>query len=193
MFRFQGYWRDVGTVESLWEAHMDVLSQNELVLERSDWPMYTRAWKTKLSAAQTRNAEHTDCLIHDQCTFEGKAKSSVIFCGAEIGKYSIVKDSVVMPNAKIGKGVHIEHAIIGEGALIKDGAIVKEPPATLWSLDLTRPCFRNQPFVPNRPDCFRMYTKRTLAGECLFILKKFLQQNISSEINPSDFYTKSDP
>ncbi|EFU41291.1 glucose-1-phosphate adenylyltransferase [Paenibacillus vortex V453] len=119
-FRFQGYWRDVGTVESLWEAHMDVLSQNELVLERADWPMYTRAWKTKLTAARTRNAEHTDCLIHDQCTFEGKAKSSVVFCGAEIGKYSIVKDSVVMPNAKIGKGVHVEHAIIGEGAIIKD-------------------------------------------------------------------------
>ncbi|WP_456289978.1 glucose-1-phosphate adenylyltransferase [Paenibacillus sp. AK002] len=149
-FRFQGYWRDVGTVESLWEAHMDVLSQNELVLERADWPMYTRAWKTKLSAARTRNVEHTDCLIHDQCTFEGKAKSSVIFCGSEIGKYSIVKDSVVMPNARIGKGVHIEHAIIGEGAVIKDGAVVKGAPGSVvvvgpYETVLPKPTVRTQP------------------------------------------------
>ena len=137
---------------------MDVLSQNELVLERSDWPMYTRAWKTKLSAARTRNAEHTDCLIHDQCTFEGKAKSSVIFCGAEIGKYSIVKDSVVMPNAKIGKGVHIEHAIIGEGALIKDGAIVKEPRQRCgrWTLrDRASETNHSYPTVPTASGCIR--------------------------------------
>jgi len=149
-FRFQGYWRDVGTVESLWEAHMDVLSQTELVLERTEWPMYTRAWKTKPAAARTRHTEHVDSLIHDQCAFEGKAKNSVIFCGAEIGKYSIVKDSVVMPNAKVGKGTHIEHAIIGEGAIIKDGAIVKGAPGNVvvvgpYETVLPKPTVRTQP------------------------------------------------
>ncbi|NMO95924.1 glucose-1-phosphate adenylyltransferase [Paenibacillus lemnae] len=124
-FRFKGYWRDVGTVESLWEAHMDVLDQTDLVLENEQWPMFTRPWRTKITAHPSRPLEAGDSFIHDSCYFEGKAKRSVIFCGAEIGKQSLVKDSVVMPNVKIGKGVHIEHAIIGEGAVIKDGAIVK--------------------------------------------------------------------
>ncbi|UNK20883.1 glucose-1-phosphate adenylyltransferase [Paenibacillus sp. N3/727] len=127
-FRFQGYWRDVGTVESLWEAHMDVLNQTDLILEQQDWPMYTRSWRTKLAARRMRSIDNSDSLIHDTCTFEGRAKRSVIFCGAEIGKLSSVKDSVVMPNVKIGKGAHVEHAIIGEGAIIKDGAIVKGAP-----------------------------------------------------------------
>ncbi|GAB6930201.1 glucose-1-phosphate adenylyltransferase [Paenibacillus sp. JCM 10914] len=149
-FPFQGYWRDVGTVESLWEAHMDILNQTEFVLEREDWPMYTRPLMNKLSPTLVRNMEHTDSLIDDQCSFEGKAKSSVIFCGAEIGKYSIVKDSVVMPNARIGKGTQIEHAIIGEGAIIRDGAVVKGSPGNVivvgpYETILPKPTVRTQP------------------------------------------------
>ncbi|OOC61049.1 glucose-1-phosphate adenylyltransferase [Paenibacillus ihbetae] len=149
-FRFQGYWRDVGTVESLWEAHMDVLRASELVLERTDWPMYTRPWMSKPSTARTRNHEHADCLIHEHCSFEGKAKNSVVFCGAEIGKYSIVKDSVIMPNAKVGKGVHIEHAIIGEGAVIRDGAVVKGSLGNVvvvgpYETVMPKPTIRTQP------------------------------------------------
>ncbi|MEK3735367.1 MULTISPECIES: glucose-1-phosphate adenylyltransferase [Paenibacillus] len=149
-YRFQGYWRDVGTVQSLWEAHMDVLRGRELVLERQDWPMFTRPWLTRATAARARMTDYADCLIHDQCTFEGKAKSSVIFCGAEIGKYSLVKDSVVMPNAKIGKAAHIEHAIIGEGAVIKDGAVVQGSPGHVvvvgpYETVLPKPTVRTQP------------------------------------------------
>ncbi|WP_054955836.1 glucose-1-phosphate adenylyltransferase [Paenibacillus dakarensis] len=127
-YRFQGYWRDVGTVESLWEAHMDVLNQTELVLEKEEWPMFSRPWRTKLTTSRTHHTDHMDCLIHDTCSFDGKAKKSVVFCGAEVGKHSVIKDSVVMPNVKIGRSVHIEHAIIGEGAVIKDGAVVKGSP-----------------------------------------------------------------
>lgn len=149
-FRFQGYWRDVGTVESLWEAHMDVLSQTELVLEQEDWPMYTRPWLTKLMAHRPRTIENNDSLIHDTCSFEGRTKRSVIFCGVEIGKLSTVKDSVVMPNVKIGKGAHIEHAIIGEGALIKDGAVVKGTPGNVVVVGpnetvMAKPTVRTQP------------------------------------------------
>lgn len=149
-FRFQGYWRDVGTVESLWEAHMDVLDQTDLILEQEDWPMYTRPWRTKLTAHRSRPLENMDSLIHDTCTFEGRAKRSVIFCGAEIGKLSTVKDSVIMPNVKIGKGAHVEHAIIGEGAVIKDGAIVKGSPGQVIVVGphetvLPKPTVRAQP------------------------------------------------
>lgn len=149
-FRFQGYWRDVGTVESLWEAHMDVLDQTDLILEQQDWPMYTRPWHTKITGRRIRSLENNDCLIHDTCAFEGRAKRSVIFCGAEIGKLSTVKDSVIMPNVKIGKSAHVEHAIIGEGAIIKDGAIVKGAPGNVvvvgpYETVLPKPTVRTQP------------------------------------------------
>ena len=149
-YRFQGYWRDVGTVESLWEAHMDVLNQTDLVLEKQEWPMYTRPWRTKLAARRTRSLENGDSLIHDTCTFEGRAKRSVVFCGAEIGKLSTVKDSVVMPNVKIGKGAHVEHAIVGEGAVIKDGAVVKGTPGHVvvvgpYETVMPKPTVRTQP------------------------------------------------
>lgn len=149
-YRFQGYWRDVGTVESLWEAHMDVLNRTELVLEREDWPMFTRPRHSKPVVRKTRSVEFADSLIHDSCSFEGRAKRSVVFCGAEIGKMSIVKDAVIMPNARIGKGAHVEHAIIGEGAIIKDGAIVKGSPGNVvvvgpYETVMPKPTVRTQP------------------------------------------------
>lgn len=128
VYNFDGYWKDVGTVKSLWDAHMDLLFNEEnWSLQREDWPMFTREWRFKPSAIKTRQAqmEHHSSMVHDSCAIEGRAERSVIFCGAEVGKGSEVLDSVIMPNARVGRGVHIERAIIGEGAIIKDGAIVK--------------------------------------------------------------------
>ncbi|WP_433921338.1 glucose-1-phosphate adenylyltransferase [Paenibacillus taichungensis] len=128
VYNFNGYWKDVGTVKSLWDAHMDLLHNDEdWSLQKEDWPMFTREWRTKPSAYKARQtrAELLHSMIHESCAIDGRAERSVIFCGAEVGKGSEVKDSVIMPNARLGRGVHIERAIIGEGAIIKDGAIVK--------------------------------------------------------------------
>lgn len=64
-------------------------------------------------------------MMSESCTLDGKAEKSVVFCGAEIGKNSEIKNSVIMPNVKIGRNVIIERAIIGEGAVIKDGSVIK--------------------------------------------------------------------
>lgn len=126
-YRFQGYWRDVGTVDSLWEAHMDLLATDSgWQLENELWPMYSRARRSKLAVHKPRvQLPLTDCLVNDLCTLEGSLQRSVVFGGVEIGKLSVIKQSVVMPGAYIGRGVHIENAIIGEGAIIKDGAVIK--------------------------------------------------------------------
>ncbi|WNS45016.1 glucose-1-phosphate adenylyltransferase [Paenibacillus sp. MMS20-IR301] len=126
-YRFAGYWRDVGTVDSLWEAHMDLLQEEDgFSLDNSRWPMYSRALRTKLAAYRPRaQAPSTDCLVHETCLLEGSLQRSVIFGGVEIGKQSKIKQSVVMPGVRIGRGVLIENAIIGEGAVIKDGAVIK--------------------------------------------------------------------
>ncbi|CAH1190919.1 MULTISPECIES: glucose-1-phosphate adenylyltransferase [Paenibacillus] len=128
VYNFNGYWKDVGTVKSLWDAHMDLLhNDQDWSLHKEHWPMFTRGWRSKTSTYRipASRTEHAMSMIHESCAIDGRAERSVIFCGAEVGKGSEIKESVIMPNARIGRGVHIEHAIIGEGAIIKDGAIVK--------------------------------------------------------------------
>lgn len=126
-YRFKGYWRDVGTVDSLWEAHMDLLQQdNGWHLANAHWPMYSRARRNKLTVRKPRvQTPSTDSLVNEFCTQEGSLERSVVFGGVEIGKMSKIKQSVIMPGVRIGRGVLIENAIIGEGAVIKDGAIIK--------------------------------------------------------------------
>ncbi|MWV42315.1 glucose-1-phosphate adenylyltransferase [Paenibacillus sp. HJL G12] len=125
-YRFDGYWKDVGTVNSLWEAHMDLLANdNNWNLHNSEWPMFTRPWRTKVNAHKAKSGMTANCLISETTVMDGAAHQSVVFCGVEVGKFSEIKDSIVMPNVKIGRNVHIERAIIGEGAVIKDGAVIK--------------------------------------------------------------------
>ncbi|WP_025677661.1 glucose-1-phosphate adenylyltransferase [Paenibacillus massiliensis] len=125
VYEFQGYWKDVGTVKSLWDSHMDLLQPNsEINLMREDWPMYTRITRVK-PALRKNTVAANSCLIHESCYVEGTANNSIVFCGAEIGKSSRVTDSIIMPNARIGRNVVIEHAIIGEGAIVKDGAVIR--------------------------------------------------------------------
>lgn len=125
-FKFKGYWRDVGTVQSLWDAHMDLLMKNsEWNMFREEWPMYTRENHKKLRSLKSRSIQPKSCLVNEGCSLDGFAERSVLFGGTEIGKYSKVKDSVIMPNVRIGRNVIIERAIIGEGAIIHDGAVIK--------------------------------------------------------------------
>ncbi|WP_379126959.1 glucose-1-phosphate adenylyltransferase [Paenibacillus sp. sgz500958] len=126
-YRFKGYWRDVGTVRSLWEAHMDLLQpDNGWKLDNVRWPMYSRARRTMLAVAKPKvQLPSVNSLVSEQCSSEGSLHHSVVFGGVDIGKQSVVKYSVVMQGARIGRNVHIENAIISEGAVIKDGAIIK--------------------------------------------------------------------
>lgn len=134
VYEFQGYWKDVGTVKSLWDSHMDLLHENCAIdLQRKDWPMYTRERRTRLSAQKVpnRQTQPLGSLLHDSCQVEGRIECSVVFSGVEVGKGSAIKESIVMPDTRIGRNVHIEHAIIGEGAVIRDGAVIKGSPGEI--------------------------------------------------------------
>ncbi|GGH22326.1 glucose-1-phosphate adenylyltransferase [Paenibacillus segetis] len=150
-FEFKGYWRDVGTIHSLWEAHMDLLSNNQdWQLLKEEWPMYTREVRTKPNSFTPPALQVKSCMIHDSCTFDGVAERSVIFNGAEIGRNTKIKDSVIMPNAKIGRNVLIERAIIGEGAIIKEGAVIKGSTSEIsvigpYEMITAKPILRPQP------------------------------------------------
>lgn len=126
-FSFDGYWKDVGTVHSLWEANMDLLD-NPPKFDLSDrmWIIYSRnpAREPHFTA---KGAVVKNSTVTEGCSVHGTVEHSVIFGGVKIGEGSIIKDSVVMPGTVIGKNVKIEKAVIGSGAVISDGACLGMP------------------------------------------------------------------
>lgn len=119
-YEFNGYWRDVGTIESLWQANMDLINPgNGFNLNDSNWRIYT---DTMAMPPQYlgKNSNVKQSIVVDGCRVFGTVENSVVSHGVSIGEGSIVKDSVIMSNAKIGKNVIIEKAMIGEGAVIED-------------------------------------------------------------------------
>ena len=120
-YRFQGYWRDVGTVESLWEANMDLLADNpELNLNDPNWRIYSRnPYQPAHYIAPTATVKSS--LINEGCMVYGDVCHSVLFYDVQVGEGSVIRDSVIMPHVRIGRNVKITRAIIGEGAVIEDG------------------------------------------------------------------------
>ena len=118
-YPFQGYWKDVGTIESLWEANMDLLkADNQLNLFDEDWKIYS---VNPVSPAQYigEKAEIKNSVIVEGCTVYGKVYNSVLFQGVYVGKDTVVKDSVIMPNSYIDDNVIVNKAIIGSDVIIK--------------------------------------------------------------------------
>ena len=125
-YPFKGYWRDVGTIESLWEANMDIIKSNdEIDLNSSKWKIYTNTMSMPPQYIG-KDSDIQKSLVADGCKVLGKIENSVLSHGVSVGSDSIVKDSVIMPNVKIGKNVIIEKAMIREGAIIEDNTIIKE-------------------------------------------------------------------
>ena len=123
-FRFEGYWKDVGTFHSLREANMDLVDQPpKFDLNDRSWSIYSRNMALAPHYVG-QNAKITNSTVTEGCFIDGEIKHSVIFGGVELGEGSVVSDSVIMPGAKIGKNVVIEKAVIGADAVIGDGAKV---------------------------------------------------------------------
>ena len=118
-YPFKGYWKDVGTVESLWEANMDLLKDdNQLNLHDEEWKIYS---VNPVRPAQYigETAKISNSLIVEGCVVNGTVENSILFQGVQVGKNTIIRDSVIMTNAKIGDNVIIEKAIVGSNAIIR--------------------------------------------------------------------------
>lgn len=125
-YHFEGYWKDVGTIESLWEANMDLLTlPMPIDLYDAKWRIYGRnpglAPHFIAEGASVRNS-----LITEGCEVYGHVDHSVIFSGVTIREGATVKDSVVMPGAVIERGAQVQRAIVSEDAVIGAGATVGE-------------------------------------------------------------------
>lgn len=119
-YPFEGYWRDVGTVDSLWEANMDLLSDTPpLNLNDTSWRIFTRN-PNQPAQYVAPGAKVSSCIINEGCIVHGEVKHSVLFYGVEVGEGSVITDSVIMPKVKIGKNVRIHKAIISQNTVIED-------------------------------------------------------------------------
>lgn len=120
-FAFAGYWRDVGTIESLWEANMDLLSDHPgLDLYDPGWRIYS-VNPTQPPHFVATGGKVRRMLASVGCRIFGEVENSVLFPGVHVGPGAVVKDSVVMEDVRIGAGAIIEQAIIGQEAVIGDG------------------------------------------------------------------------
>ena len=121
-FNFEGYWKDVGTIESLWEANMEFLDpQHELNIRDSSWRIFSKSHNTTPQQI-TKTAKVSDSMITDGCYVAGTIEHSILSKNVKVGKGSVIKDSVIMPGTVIGENCYVEKAIIGENASIYDDA-----------------------------------------------------------------------
>ena len=123
-YRFKGYWKDVGTIDSLWEANMDLLSpDNELDLSDLTWKIYTED-VTALPQYIGANAKVQNAYITQGCVIEGEVTNSVIFTGAKVRPGARVIDSVLMPGAIVEDGAVVIRALVANGITIGKSALV---------------------------------------------------------------------
>ncbi len=148
-YEFLGYWRDVGTINSLWEAHMDILQHSrQFELKNSAWPMFSADYNP---LQDNDHAHAPDCsMVSCKASLEGNVERSVVFNGSAIGKQAEVKHSIIMPGAIVGKQARIEYAIIAEGAIVKDGAVIEGTPEQIavvgpYETVYPKPSVRTQP------------------------------------------------
>ena len=125
-FPFQGYWKDVGTLESLWEANMDLLDQNStLQINDRSWKIYSKN-PSMPPQYLSKTADVKESLIVEGCIVHGKIRKSILSPKVVVGEGSEVYDSVIMEDVKIGKNCVIRKAMIGSHAVIPDNSVIDE-------------------------------------------------------------------
>ncbi|MDQ0218877.1 glucose-1-phosphate adenylyltransferase [Peribacillus cavernae] len=124
-YRFDDYWKDVGTIQSLWEAHMDLLGKNPAFsLNDQKWQIYAGNANHPPHYISP-GAEVKQSLVNEGCIIYGQIDHSVLSYNVQVGAGTTIHDSVIMPNVTIGKNVTIERAIIANNAVIEDGAVIR--------------------------------------------------------------------
>ena len=123
---FSGYWKDVGTIDSLWAANIEFLDNDDTL------DLYDRSWrifsKNPIGPPQViiDNAEIEKSMVVDGCYVDSMVKHSILSTNVDVQKGAQIIDSVIMPGVKSGKNAGIKHAIVGENAKIGNGAVVED-------------------------------------------------------------------
>ncbi len=119
-YLFDGYWRDIGTVESYWQANMEMLEMSQFFLADVDWPIYTKELEyppTKIG----KTAAIVNCLVSSGCTIEGHVEHSVFSPGVMVAEGAVVKDSIIMDNTEVSRNCIIDRSILDKEVVIRSG------------------------------------------------------------------------
>lgn len=134
-YAFDGYWKDVGTIDSLWEANLDLLNpQVDLDLTDSSWKIYSKDPVTSPHYISD-TAKVQNSMIAEGCEISGNVDFSVLFANVEVEEGATVRDSIVMPGSVIKSGAVVQYAIVAENAVIEENATVGARPEEMDSLD----------------------------------------------------------
>ncbi|MBR6785491.1 MAG: glucose-1-phosphate adenylyltransferase [Clostridia bacterium] len=134
-YQFDGYWKDVGTINSLWDANLDLLNPKvDLNLDDDSWKIYSRS-----PAAPPHyigeNAKIESSMITEGCDIEGHIDFSVLFANVTVEEGAEVKYSIVMPGTVIKKGAVVQYSIVAENATIEEGAVVGKSPESMADIN----------------------------------------------------------
>ncbi len=134
-YGFDGYWKDVGTIDSLWEANLDLLNPKANIdLSDNSWKIYGRGAVTAPQYVSDK-AVIENSLAAEGCEIEGKVDYSVLFSNVTVEEGAFVDYSIVMPGAVIKKGAVVQYAMVAENAVIEEGAVVGENPEKCDNLE----------------------------------------------------------
>ncbi len=135
VYRFNDYWKDVGTVDSLWDANLDLLNPKiDLNLADSNWRIYSRTNSMPPQyISQDANVENS--LITDGCEVSGNLDYSILFENVTVESGATVEYSLIMPGAVIKKGSHVKYSIIAENVVVEEGADIGGDPAVVGTED----------------------------------------------------------
>ncbi|MBQ7916148.1 MAG: glucose-1-phosphate adenylyltransferase, partial [Firmicutes bacterium] len=129
-YEFDDYWKDVGTIDSLWQANMELLGEESPIkLNDPSWKIYARNPNAQPHYVAD-GAVIKDSLITEGASIYGTVEHSVLFHGCRIGKGAIVRDSVILPDAVIAEGAVVQYSIVGQEAVIGKNATVGAPKET---------------------------------------------------------------
>ena len=123
-YPFEGYWKDVGTIDSLWESNMDLLDPNTTLDLKNIYSRNPMMPPHHIG----EEAEIQNSLIADGCNVDGKLEFSVLFAGVKVGKGAVVNSSIIMPGAVVEEGAVVQYAIVSENSVIGKNAVVGANP-----------------------------------------------------------------
>ena len=134
-YPFEGYWKDVGTIDSLWEANLDLLNPKvDLDLSDNSWKIYSRTPSSPPHyVAPTATVQNS--MIAEGCEIAGAVDFSVVFANVTVEEGATVKDSIIMPGTVIKSGATVQYAIVAENAVIEKNAVVGERPEAMKNLE----------------------------------------------------------
>ncbi|MBR4049349.1 MAG: glucose-1-phosphate adenylyltransferase [Clostridia bacterium] len=134
-YQFDGYWKDVGTIDSLWEANLDLLRPSvDLDLSDNSWRIYSKSPVSPPHFVSDK-ASVENSMISEGCTIDGKIDYSVLFADVTVEEGAVVDSSIIMPGTVVKKGAVVQYAIVAENAVIESGAVVGEKPENVANRD----------------------------------------------------------